>query len=61
MGTLSIRKKSPSPPWAHLEIIDGLVSEIFNLLEISKDTKALSLCMPLKNLNILTYCQKRTI
>lgn len=47
-----LEKKSPNPPWAHLGIIDGLVSGIFDLSQIPKDTKALSLCMPLKKFKL---------
>lgn len=47
-----LEKKSPSPPWAHLGVIDGLVSGIFDLSQIPKGTKALSLCMPLKKFKL---------
>lgn len=43
-----LEKKSPSPPWAHLGKIDGLVNGIFDLSQVPEGTKALSLCMPLK-------------
>lgn len=49
-----LEEKSPQPPYADLGVINGMVSGIYDLALVPKDTKILSLTMPLKKYHI-TY------
>lgn len=50
LESLFIGRKSPHHPYADLGVMEGMVSGIYDLALVPKDTQILSLTMPLKSI-----------